>query len=68
MSSCVEIDPGFNVLQQVVNHNAALKHMHSESRTHPPVTANNGKKYSQQEMMEAAKAVNLPMSELMLTD
>ena len=66
-SSCAEIHPGFNMLQKMVDDNAALKNMRSESKTHPPVAANNGKKYSRQEMMDAAKAVNLPMTESTLT-
>ena len=60
-SSRAEIHPGFNVLQKMVDHNAALKNMRSEGKE------NNGKKYSRRDMMDAAKAVNLPMSQATLT-
>ena len=56
------------MLQKMVDDNAALKNMRSERRVmHLPVAANNGKKYTQREMMDTAKAVNLPMSESTLT-
>jgi hypothetical protein len=45
----------------MVDHNAALKNMRSEGKE------NNGKKYSRRDMMDAAKAVNLPMSQATLT-